>query len=204
MTSARERWNARYSDSELVWSKAPNALVQEHASGLKLGKGLDIACGEGRNAIWLARQGWQMTAFDFSDAGIARAAQIADHRGVVVDWLCADLCDFDYGHGQYDLVVACFVHTCAKQRETWLPRAISAINRGGTFLYVGHDPDNIEYGVGGPQDATVLPGPAQVVASLDGFDVILAETVKRDVAGESGHGASSGTALDTLVVARRD
>ncbi len=84
-------WNARYAGSELVWSAEPNRFLPQEAAGLTVGRAIDLACGEGRNAIWLARQGWEVVGVDFADAGIDKARRLASDAGVAVEWVVADV-----------------------------------------------------------------------------------------------------------------
>lgn len=195
-------WDERYAGKALVWSAGPNALFREVVDQLPAGTALDLACGEGRNALYLAERGWRVSAMDFSGVGIDKARQIARHRNVDVNWIVGDVCEAPFG-GPYDLVSVVFLHTSPAQRAVWFPRAADAVSGGGTFLYIGHDPANISEGVGGPQDPSVLPSADTLAASLPGFDVLRAEVVSRSVESDPGHGGGSGIALDTLVLARR-
>src|SRR6266508_3989501 len=86
-----EEWNRRYAGTELLWTARPNRFLVAEATGLTPGRALDLACGEGRNAVWLAEQGWQVTGVDFSDVGLGKARRLAAQRGVEVDWVEADL-----------------------------------------------------------------------------------------------------------------
>ena len=202
--SRRERWNERYAGKELVWSAGPNKLLATELQSSKPGTALDVACGEGRNALWLAEQGWEVTAVDFSEVGIDKGRQIARHRGVEIDWRIADLAVDPWPASTYDLVCVMYLHTDPLERSQWLPRAIEAVAPGGTFFYVGHDPNNIEQGVGGPQNRELLPGVAELTALLEGFDIVRAEIVERQVEADPGHGGGrEGTALDTFVRAVR-
>ena len=88
---ARDDWNARYAQKELLWTAAPNRRFAEEVAGLAPGRALDLACGEGRNAVWLAERGWEVTGVDFSDVALAKAAELATSRGVEVDWVVADV-----------------------------------------------------------------------------------------------------------------
>ncbi len=200
----REKWNARYAATDLVWSAGPNEAFAAIARKLRPGTALDVACGEGRNALWLAEQGWAVTAVDISDVGIDKARAIGKRRGVEVDWVCADICTWQPSR-PFDLVASVFLHTDRAARDIWLPRIIAAVAPGGTFVFIGHDRSNIAQGIGGPRDPELLMTPGEVLDYLAGFDVDRAEVVERAVAGEPGHGAidSAGIALDTLVVATR-
>ncbi|XOV87570.1 MAG: class I SAM-dependent methyltransferase [Pseudomonadota bacterium] len=200
----RQSWDARYQAKPLVWSAGPNALFAELADTLSPGRALDLACGEGRNALHLAAHGWTVTGVDFSGVAIQKAGQIAAQRELEPTLIVADVVEYDPGEAKFDLVTIIFLHTSSAEREIWLPMAARALAPGGVLLYIGHDPRNISEGVGGPQDPDVLPGVDALVRALPGFDMLRAEVVTRSVAADPGHGGSSaGNALDTLVMARR-
>src|SRR5215213_6135049 len=82
-------WNERYRASELVWSAGPNQVIEAELAEMQPGRAVDLACGEGRNAIWLARQGWQVTAVDFARDGLDKGRVLAG--GLDIDWVCADV-----------------------------------------------------------------------------------------------------------------
>lgn len=200
----RERWNERYAARELVWSAGPNQLLEETLAGRRPGTALDAACGEGRNALWLAEQGWTVTGADFSEVAIDKARRIARRRGVSVDWQVVDLARAAPSGGPWDLVCILYLHTDPGERGRWLPTLVDAVAPGGTFLYIGHDPSNITHGVGGPQNADFLPEREAIVSALPGFRVDTARVVERPVAADPGHGgAPGGIALDTFVMAVR-
>jgi SAM-dependent methyltransferase len=211
----RARWDARYAGKDLVWTAGPNELFASEVAGLPPGKALDVACGEGRNALWLAQQGWQVTGIDFSSVGIEKAQRISRARHLEVEWLVADVCTHPLPQLHFDLVAVLYLHTSAQLRKQWLANVAASVKPGGTFVYIGHDPSNIEHGYGGPQDPELLPDAQSLVANLAGFDILFAGVKERGVEGESGHGKpedesgaiGSGTqtlvALDTYVRAVR-
>jgi SAM-dependent methyltransferase len=199
----REKWNERYAARELVWSAGPNARFAEEVGNLPPGTALDVACGEGRNALWLAEQGWAVTAVDFSDVAIGKARQIAAKRGLNVHWQVLDVAREPLPDTGFDLVAVLYLHTEAAERSRWLPKVIAATRPGGTFIYIGHDPTNIEHGVGGPQDPTLLPDADELTRLLADFEVLEARVVERPVTHDPGHGGTDGTALDTVVRAVR-
>ena len=194
----------RYSARALTWSVGPNALFAQIVGKLPSGKAIDVASGEGRNAIWLAEQGWEVDAIDFSKVGITKAEQIAAKKNVKVNWIVNDITSFEFAPGAYDLVAVLYLHTSLAERERWLPRIIDAVAPGGHFVYIAHDPANVESGVGGPQDSSLLPSVADLISLLDGFAVQSAEVHGRSVVSDPGHGGSSpGVALDTVIHAIR-
>lgn len=195
-----EDWDRRYAGSELLWTATANRFLVAEASGLTPGRALDLACGEGRNAVWLAEQGWQVTGVDFSAVALAKAAKLAAARGVAVEWVQADLLDYEPAPGAYDLVVVLYLQVLAAERTIVMRRAASALASGGALLVVAHDRSNIEYGWGGPQDPSVLYDTDDLVADLgDGLVFERAEVVRRPVESPDGER----TALDLLVRARR-
>lgn len=188
-------WDQRYSGPDLVWGAGPNRFVTEEVAALAAGRAIDLGTGEGRNAIWLAERGWQVTAVDFSAAGLARAGRLAGERGVSVDWVQADLLDYEPAPGGYDLVLVAYIHLPSAGLARVFRAAAAAVAPGGTLLVIGHDRDNITRGHGGPQDPDRLYTPATVTAELDGLAIRRAEQVFRPVHAPDGER----TAIDTLV-----
>lgn len=197
----RSAWDDRYGAEELVWSAGPNQFLVTEIGDLSAGRALDVACGEGRNAIWLAERGWTVTGVDFSAVGLAKAARLAAGRGVQVDWIEADLTRWDPPPRAFDLVVVFYLQLAGDARQAALTRAAGALAPGGTLLFVAHDVDNLRRGVGGPQDPAVLYGSEEVAGllSAEGLSVVKAEQVSRPVATDDGERS----ALDALVRATR-
>jgi SAM-dependent methyltransferase len=195
----REAWNERYGTDELVWHAEPNRFLVEAVEGLTPGRALDLACGEGRNAVWLASQGWKVVGVDFSSAGLAKARGMAHERGVEVTWVEADAVSWAPPRGAFDLVVVMYLQLPADQRRAALGHAAAALAPRGVLLVVGHDATNPTEGFGGPQDPAVLFSAEDIVGDLDGLRVDRAERVERQVETPSG----AAVALDALVRAVR-
>jgi SAM-dependent methyltransferase len=193
----REDWDRRYAEPELLWSASPNRLLVAETGDIPPGRALDLACGEGRNALWLAELGWRVTAVDFSGVAIEKARARASREGLDVDFLCADLLDYEPAPGAYDLVLVLYLQLVAEERRRVLSRAAAALAPGGTFLLVGHDTSNLTEGVGGPSDPRVLYTPDDIVADVSGLEIVRAERVLRDVTD------ADRPAIDALVRARR-
>jgi SAM-dependent methyltransferase len=190
-----ETWNERYRDTELVWSATPNQFVESELADLPPGRAVDLAAGEGRNAIWLARRGWQVTAVDFAQAALDKGRRLAGD--LPVEWVCADATTWS-GDASYDLCVVAYLQLVAEERRAAVRRGFASLRAGGTFLLVAHDTSNLTEGVGGPQDASVLMTTDDVLADLagEGFEVVHAERVRREVGQPDG---STRTAYDALV-----
>jgi SAM-dependent methyltransferase len=139
-TSGEEFWDARYAESDRIWSGNPNTVLVREATGLQTGTALDLGCGEGADAIWLAQQGWRVTATDISRIALDRAAQHAATADVAgrIDWQRHDL-GTSFPAGVFDLVSAHFLHSRGDMpREKILRNAASAVAPGGVLLVVGH------------------------------------------------------------------
>lgn len=197
----REAWNRRYADRELLWTAEPNRFLVAETATLEPGRALDLACGEGRNAVWLAERGWEVTGVDFSEVAIEKAGALADARGVWAQWVVSDLLEYNPESRAFDLVLVFYLQVAAAQRQELVRVVAEAVAPGGLFLLVGHDSSNLEQGYGGPQDPAVLYAAQDVVADLDGSGLELerAERVERPVTTPDGERI----ALDALVRARR-
>jgi len=174
--------------------------VVDVLEGATPGVGVDLACGEGRNAVWLAEQGWTMTGVDFSGEALAKAAALAGARGVEVALVQADAVTWSPPPDQ-DLVLVAYLHLPAAERAAALDHAVGACRPGGQVVVVGHARANLGGGYGGPQDPAILLDPDEVAADLRaaGAEIDRAEQVERPVSTDDG----DRTAIDTLVVARR-
>jgi SAM-dependent methyltransferase len=180
--SARPRralWDQRHAAGEPIEAAEPDPTLVAAIGSLRPGRALDLGAGDGRNATWLARQGWHVTAVDFSRVAIERGRARAAAEGVEVDWRLADLLEWTPEARAYDLVTLFFIHLPREERRTVYARAADAVAIGGTLLVVAHDRTNPASGIGGPQDPDVLVSPAEVAAELTGFRVERAETVRR-------------------------
>jgi SAM-dependent methyltransferase len=194
-------WDQRYAGRELVWTSEANRFLVIEAESLTPARALDLACGEGRNAVWLAERGWQVTGVDFSSVAIQKAKQLEDARGVRADWIVADLLEYRPETLAFELVIVFYLQAPGEQRTPILRAAAEAVARGGVFLLVGHDSSNIEQGYGGPQDPAVLYTAEDVTGDLEGSGLRIerAETVQRPVETADGRRI----ALDALVRASR-
>ena len=198
-TVDEQAWDKRYEGGEWVWGAGPNRFLAEQVANLKVGTALDVACGEGRNAIWLAEKGWRVVGVDFSSVGLEKARRLAEERGVTVNWVQGDLTMW-IPPNTYDLVVVMYLHLPTEVRHRVFALMAKSVAVGGTMLVVGHDLSNLTEGYGGPQDLAVLYGPDDVVADLDGIlEIERAERVDRWVEGPEGEAR----AIDVLVRGRR-
>lgn len=203
------QWDERYAATDLVWSAGPNRLVAAECAALPAGWAVDLAAGEGRNAIWLARQGWRVTAVDFSQVGLDKGRRVVEAEELLgaIDWVCADATTWTPAE-PVDLVVAAYLQVPADDRRRAVVGAVRSLAPGGTLLWVSHDSSNLTEGTGGPQDPAVLMTAEDVladVASADvAVDVVRAERVARLVESGDHHGEEQRIAWDAVArVTRR-
>jgi SAM-dependent methyltransferase len=195
----RELWEQRYGEAQSVWGWAPNRFVAEVLGPRPAGRALDLAAGEGRNALWLADLGWRATAVDFAENALARGRAQAEEHGLDVGWVHADVLEYRPEPETYDAVVVAYLHLTGERLGVVLRNAASALAPGGTLVVVGHDVTNIADGVGGPQDPDILYTPDLVTGYLEhvaGLKIIRAERVRRQT------DRAPQPAVDTLVVAQ--
>lgn len=191
-------WDEKYAASELIWGVPPNPVIVEQVTALPHGRALDLGCGEGRHSLWLATRGWEVVGVDFSEVALDKARRIASQapsrsrdrlRYVRAD-VTADSLD-----GEYDLILAVFLHFPPPQRKALLARAINSLKPEGILIFLGHDAINPDQGVGGPQDKEILYTPTDLVNEIDGrLEIAVAERRYRET--------EAGTAIDALVVAK--
>lgn len=194
-----EEWDAKFGASEFLFTDKANQTVAAEAAVLPPGTALDLAAGQGRNAVWLAQQGWEVTAVDFSPVGLERARRLAAANDVDVTFVLADVLTWQPRQAGYDLVLISYLQLPAGQLRAVLTGAVAAIAPGGTLLVIGHDLDNLTRGYGGPQDGDVLYTVDGVLAALAGLHVEKATQIDRVVDTDLG----PFTAIDTLVRASR-
>jgi 2-polyprenyl-3-methyl-5-hydroxy-6-metoxy-1,4-benzoquinol methylase len=197
----RDQWDERYGGDELVWTSTPNEFLVSEVADLAPGRAVDLACGEGRNAVWLAERGWSTTGVDFSSVGLAKAQRMAESRQVDVRWVELAVEDWTAPANGFDLVAVFYLQLPQPLRSVALTAAAASVAPGGTLLVVAHDHDNLTRGFGGPQDGAVLYSVGDVTDAAEASGLIIerAEEVIRLVATESGNRE----AIDTLVRARR-
>lgn len=186
-------WDERYRSTDRLWSVTPNVFVEDRLADTTPGIGLDLASGEGRNTIWLAERGWDMTAVDFSEVAIERGREHSDS----VHFEVADVLTWQPDR-QYDLVLISYLQLVEEDFEPLIRRAVTWLVPGGELFMVGHDQTNIEHGVGGPQYPEVLWDVERIVSWLDGLQIVEAGVVERPVALED----SVEIARDALIRAR--
>lgn len=197
----KEKWNRKYSERPAAVQAEPSPVLAKHARDLSPGRALDLAAGDGRNALYLAREGWSVTAVDFSDVAVRRGTELAKNMGLSLRWEVEDLTAYVPEKGEYDLVCIFYLHLPGAQLSVVLHRAAEALAPGGTLLVVGHDISNIREGTGGPQDPALLYAPDNIRAELGTLEVVYAGTERNPV--DHGSADRNKVQIDCVVRALR-
>lgn len=192
-------WDERYRTKGYVWGVDVNQFVEQHLSDLPPGRALDLGSGQGRNAVWLARQGHAVTAVDLSSVAAEQGARLAAEVGVDVDFVTADVTSWRPPAEAFDLVLLSYLQLPDVDRQKAHRAAVAALKPGGLLFLIAHHRDNLEHGAGGPQRPEVLPTEADLAADFADLDIELNHVVRRavEVDGEARE------AIDVMVVARK-
>lgn len=183
-----------------MWSVDANRFLVAEVEGLSPGRALDLAAGEGRNAVWLATRGWSVTAVDWSEVGLDKGRRLAEHQAVKVDWVLADLREWEAPERAFDLVVVLYLQPPAEVRHVVWRNAMRAVATGGRLIVIGHDVENLTEGWGGPSHRGFLYTPEEVAGEVgEELEVLRADRVLRPVETDEG----PRQAIDNIVVAVR-
>ncbi len=201
-----EFWNERYSSQAKLWSGNPNRYLVSEASGLAPGDALDVGCGEGADAIWLAQQGWQVTGADISAVALDRARDHAADAGPEIPgrirWLVTDIFHWIPDADDYDLVTAQYVHVPPPVREELFPRLATAVRPGGSLLIVAHHPSDLQTTIPRPNLPELFFTGDDLAALFDPdtWEIVTNEAPAREVTDPEGRPV---TIRDTVFRARR-
>jgi SAM-dependent methyltransferase len=197
-----ERWNTRFSAEGYLFGTEPNAFLASQRGRLAPGlRALCVADGEGRNSVWLARQGLAVTAFDFSPIAVAKARALARAAGVRVDYRESDIFRWPWAEGAYDVVAAIFFQFLSpEQRAPIFARIAAALAPGGLLILQGYRPEQLAYGTGGPSQVENLYTEALLREGFRALEIL--HLAAHDDVVDEGPGHRGMSALIDLVARR--
>lgn len=198
--STRDFWNEKFANTEYAYGTEPNDFLVSAVTKLKRGATLSLAEGEGRNAVWLAQQGFTVSAIEQSEKGVGKTLRLALQRGVIVMAERGELETFHIQPNSWDLVVSIFAHTPQDLRRKLHRQVVAGLKPGGVFVLEAYTPAQIANNTGGPKDAALMPTAELLRSELAGLVFDRIEEVERDVVEGSLH---TGTAHVVQVVAHR-
>ena len=193
-------WDERYQGDDYVYGTSANDFLQSQVDRLPMGQILCLAEGEGRNAVFLAERGFDVTAVDQSSVGLAKADKLATERGVDITTVVADLADFHIEPESWGGVVSIFAHMPAEARRHLHREVVSGLRPGGVFLLEAYRPEQLEYGTGGPPTTEMMMDLNGLRIELAGLDFDYATDTVRDIHEGRLH---SGQGAVVQVVARK-
>jgi SAM-dependent methyltransferase len=149
-------WNERYSAEEYAYGKTPNKFLEDNYKVIPIGKVLSLAEGEGRNAVFLAKQGYSVTAVDSSQVGLDKAKKLAEENGISIELIHADLTDFDIGENRWDGIVSIFCPLPSALRKELHKKVVAGLKPNGVFLVEAYTPDQLKHGTGGGNSVDLM------------------------------------------------
>jgi len=180
-------WDERYSEPGFDYGTAPNDFLVSIVDKIPHGKILSLAEGEGRNAVYLASQGYEVTGVDGSEVGLHKAEELAAERGVAITTIHADLSGFEIQPEQWDGIIACYCHLPSAIRIPLHRAAVKGLKPGGVFVLEAFSKEQLGYGTGGPQSPDMLMSLDDLQQELAGLEFVHAVRIEREVREGSGH-----------------
>lgn len=192
-TNPQATWNQRFAGDDFLFGEAPNQYLVDQFQLLKPGAALAIADGEGRNSAWLAKQGLEVDAFDFSPNAIAKAKQLALKQSVHVNFSCSDWQSFDWKMSHYDNVVGVFFQFAGPQdRAELFARMHASLKPGGVLLIQGYTPAQLKFNTGGPGQLDHLYDEALLRSAFADYQVLDMQTYEAEIHEGTAHKGMSG------------
>jgi SAM-dependent methyltransferase len=180
-------WDERYGETGFFYGTEPNDFLVSMAGRIPKGRILCLAEGEGRNAVYLASLGFEVTAVDGSAVGLGKAEGLAAERGVAITTIVADLGDYRIGSEEWDGIVSCYCHLPSVIRKPLHRAVVRGLKPGGVFVLEGFSKEQLSYGTGGPKDPDMLMSLEELKRELEGLELVHAVQMERDVREGRGH-----------------
>jgi 2-polyprenyl-3-methyl-5-hydroxy-6-metoxy-1,4-benzoquinol methylase len=188
----KKAWDERYSRPDYYYGREPNDFLVVH-KGLFRPK-VQVLClgeGEGRNSVYLAKLGCEVTAVDLSSVALEKLQNLAKENSVNINSVCADLAEFDLGHERWDVIVSIWCHLPSVVRQPLHQRLVASLKPGGHFILESYTPNQIAKATGGPKDVDMLLTTSLITQELAGLEILKADEFDRDVREGIGHNGMS-------------
>ena len=173
-----DKWDGRYGVDEYVYGKEPNLFLKQNVNAIPKGNVLCVADGEGRNGVWLAKQGYSVTSIDYSRNAIEKISSLAKGNNVSIKTICADLLNYDFGNNKYDGIISIFSHFKIYDTNELHHKYFSTLKPNGVFLMEVFAKEQLPLKTGGPKDISLLYDTQEI---QDSFPIGKIELLKKDV-----------------------
>jgi SAM-dependent methyltransferase len=177
----KDMWNQRFSAPGFAYGSEPNDWLKAVAPGLEKGRALCLGDGEGRNGVYLAQQGFEVTSVDLSEVGLNKAQELARSRGVKLTTQVADLEQFPIEAGQWELIVSIWCHLPSALRRKVFAASVNGLVSGGAFVLEHYTPKQLEFGTGGPKSADLLSTLSDLKVELTGLEFAKGQELVREI-----------------------
>ena len=174
-------WNRRYGKPGYTYGTEPNGFLRSAVDSIPRGRILSLGEGEGRNAVFLAEQGYDVLSVDASSVGLAKARSLANARGVHISTEVHDISDYPITPLSWDGIISIFCHLPAGVRRTVHRRVVAGLKPGGVFVYEAYTPRQLEYGTGGPPTLELLVTLEDIRGDVQGLHLDVAQEIDREV-----------------------
>lgn len=174
-------WNDIFDNEQYMYGKEPNDFLHSHYTEIPKGKVLMLAEGEGRNAVFLAKNGYDVTAVDISEVGLEKARKLADENNVKIETICADLNHFELGENQWDGIVSIYCHLPPEVRQGLYQKIEKALKPNGVFLIEGYTPEQLKHKTGGPSNPAMMVSKAVLTNELPNLKFTYLEELEREI-----------------------
>ena len=174
-------WDERYSAEEYAYGKSPNQFLEANYKVIPKGEVLSLAEGEGRNAVFLAKQGYAVTAVDASQVGLDKAKRLADENGVSIELIHADLADYDIGENQWDGIISIFCPFPSALRKELHKKVVAGLKTNGVFITEAYTPEQIKHNTGGGKSADLMNTKESLSVELNGLKFKHLVELERDI-----------------------
>jgi SAM-dependent methyltransferase len=174
-------WDNRYDTDKYIFGTVPNAFLVRVTDQIPKGRVLSIAEGEGRNGVYLAREGYDVTALDESAIALEKTGRLAKKHGVSIKTITADLAEYVIEENSWDAIIAIFCHLPPDLRQTVHRQVVLGLRKGGILVLEAYTPDQLNYDTGGPGDLQLLMKLDKLKEEFEGLNLIIGQEVLRDV-----------------------
>ena len=193
-------WDEKYDSEDYIYGKQANTFLQENADAMPMGEILCLAEGEGRNAVFLAKKGYQVTAVDASMVGLNKARKLAEENECSIEFVHADLGDYDPGVDKWHGIVSIFCHVPLEIRKQLHKNIVPALKENGVLLLEAYTPAQLAHGTGGPPSEDLMMSAALLQEELPGMVFSHLQQLEREVVEGTFH---SGTGAVVQAIGRR-